>query len=104
MDIIDRHQVTVAVCIPQFGSLLLKSKNLRQLPSLRIIPVGGTPFTKKLITDLEPLFPNGHIRCTCGCTEGDQLFVMGQEDPKGTNSGYPFKNVKIKVKNFCFDF
>ncbi|KAL7014622.1 hypothetical protein ACKWTF_016033 [Chironomus riparius] len=97
MDIIDRQQVIVAVCIPQFGSVLLKSKSLRQLPSLRIIAVGGTPFTEKLIADLVPLFPNGSIRCSCGCTESDQLFIMGREDPKGANSGYPFKNVDVKI-------
>lgn len=99
MDIIDRHQVTVAVCSPPFGNVLLKSNNLRSLPSIRAAIVAGSPFTEKLINNLKSIFPNGVVRCGYGCTESDCISQTKLNGPNGACSGYPFDNIKIKVSD-----
>ncbi|CAG9811411.1 unnamed protein product [Chironomus riparius] len=97
MDIIERHQVTVAVCAPRFGQVLLKSSNLRKLFGLRAVIVAGSSFSEKFINDLMPIFPNAVVQCGYGCTECDCISSTRKVGPKGSSSGYPFDNVNIKI-------
>lgn len=97
MDIVERHQVTVAVCVPRFGQILLNSQNLRIIQSLRAVIVAGSSFSEKFINDLIPIFPNALIQCGYGCTESDCISETRKDGPKGASSGYPFYNIKIKV-------
>lgn len=103
MDIVDKHKVTFTVCPPRFGSVFLKSKSVRPLPSLKHVIVAGSSFNEKLIDSLIPLFPNGIVRCGYGCTESDSISSTTRDGPKGSSSGYPFKNVQIKV-NYAMSY
>ena len=102
MDIIDRHQVTVAVCVPRFGQALFSSVNLRKLLSLRSVIVAGSTFSEKFIDKIIPLFPNATIECGYGCTESDCITSTRKLGPKGSSSGFPFDNVMIKVSLVLF--
>lgn len=98
MDIIERHKVTVAVCAPRFGQVLLNSVNLRKISSLRAVIVAGSSFSESFINNLIPIFPNAVIQCGYGCTESDCITTTRKIGPKGASSGYPFNNVQIKVR------
>lgn len=76
---------------------LLQAKNIRALKSVRRVIVGGSSFSEKLIHDLVQIFPNAQFQCSYGNTENDLLSTLGFLTPKGTSSGYPAKNVKLKV-------
>ena len=73
MDIVDRHKITVAYVNPRFCSTLQISEKLRKLDSIRILNVGGSVFTKKLIKDVAKNFPNWKVLTCYGTTEGDGI-------------------------------
>ncbi|KAL7013480.1 hypothetical protein ACKWTF_015416 [Chironomus riparius] len=100
MDIVDRHKVTVVFSSPRFCSLLLKSKKIRKMNSMRAHILGGSVFTEKLLKDLEEYFPNGKSMVGYGITEADAIAVPSEDEGIiGLSSGYPFIDVQIKIFN-----
>ncbi|KAL7013479.1 hypothetical protein ACKWTF_015415 [Chironomus riparius] len=98
IDIIERHKVTAVFSSPRFCALLLKSKKIRRMDSMRAHIVGGSVFTEKLIKDLDEYFPNGKSLVGYGLTEADTVTSSsGYEGTVGTSSGYPFIGVQIKI-------
>lgn len=97
MDVVERRQVTRIVIVPVIGQILLKSKNLRPLPSIKSVIVGGERFSENFLNDLTPIFPNAIIQCLYGSTEHVLLTISREDGPFGASSGYPFYNSQIKI-------
>jgi len=98
MDIIDRHKVTVVFSVPAFVAVLLKSNKVRKFESLRVVVFAGCPIPQRFIEKVEPLIPNGQVYCCYGSTESDIISVTSSDGTKGTSSGFPSRNFKIKVR------
>ncbi|KAL7013478.1 hypothetical protein ACKWTF_015414 [Chironomus riparius] len=100
MDIIDRHKINIVFASPRYLSMVMKSDKLRKLESIRYLIFGGTVCTKKLITDVIKIIPNGKVINCYGATEADNIAVSCKnEDSLDLSSGFPFYNVQIKVVN-----
>jgi len=98
MDIVDRYEITAVMVAPRFCADILKSNKLREIKSVRVIIVGGSVFTTKLIQDFAAIFPNGKVLTGYGSTEADSISLSSTfEDGLALSSGYPYYNTEIKV-------
>lgn len=98
MDIIDRHKVTIVFSVPAFIAVLLKSNKIRKFESLKAVIFAGCVIPQKFVEKVQPLIPNGQVYCCYGSTESDMITSTGNDGPKGTSSGCPSRNFKIKVR------
>lgn len=96
MDVIDKYKVTLALTLPPAALAMLKSPKLRKLESLKVLIFTGARFSDDLVKDLKSLVPNGKVYCSYGCTELGTITTSSEI--KGTSSGYPARNTKIKAR------
>ncbi|XP_070504886.1 acyl-CoA synthetase 7-like [Chironomus tepperi] len=100
IDIVDRYKVTLVMVAPMVCYGILNSRKLKKLESTRIVLVGGSVFTTKLITDFAQIIPNGKVITVYGSTEADSISMAYKyEDGLIRSSGYPYYNTDIKIVN-----
>jgi acyl-CoA synthetase (AMP-forming)/AMP-acid ligase II len=97
-ELVNRQQITVVECPPFFGKQLLVSADVKPMESVKLVIVLGSTFSAKFIKELERIFPNAKIGSCYGCTEGDVLVFTREIGKKGTTSGTPCPNVRLKVR------
>ncbi|XP_070507519.1 probable 4-coumarate--CoA ligase 3 [Chironomus tepperi] len=98
IDIVDRYKITLVMVAPMVCYGILNSRKLKKLESTRIVLVGGSVFTTKLIRDFAEIIPNGKVVPVYGSTEADSISMAYKyEDGLIRSSGYPYYNTDIKI-------
>lgn len=96
VEIFNKHKVTATFMGGNLFVALSKAKNLKPMPSMKNLILGGSRLPKNLAKPMVEFFPNGHINYGYGASENGGSVVavsVGRLD----NVGNLCHEMKVKV-------